>query len=168
MSVLADYTAEEQALLLRSLQAAAIAVSAASPGRKTETISEGFAAASYIIEERAPYLSNPLIGSIQYEIDRRADAGESFPDYVKMATAPGAEEAALATLTAAAALLDARTTPEEAGGFKQWLLNIAAKTTEAGKEGGNFLGWGAIAVNDQERAALQQIATILGISPAAQ
>jgi hypothetical protein len=168
MSVLADYTVEEQSLLLRSLQAAAIVISAASPGRKTETVSEGFAAASYILEERAPYLANPLIGSVQYEIERRAGAGESFPDYVKVATAPGAEQTAFDTLAATAALLDAKTTPDEAGGYKQWLLNIAAKTTEAGKEGGNFLGWGAVAVNDQERAALQKMATLLGISAAAQ
>jgi hypothetical protein len=61
MSVLSDYTAEEQSLLLRSLRATAIAISAASPGRKTETISEGFAAASYIMEVREPYLANSLI-----------------------------------------------------------------------------------------------------------
>jgi hypothetical protein len=168
MSVLADYTADEQALLLRSVRAAAIAISAASLGRKTETISEGFTAAEYIMEERAPYLGIPLIGSVQYEIDRRAAAGEKFADYVELASAPGAEQAALDTLAATAALLDAKTTPDEAGGFKEWLLNIAARTTEAGKEGGNFLGWGAVAVNDEERAALHTIAATLGISPAAQ
>jgi hypothetical protein len=85
-----------------------------------------------------------------------------------MAGAPGAEQAAFETLAAVAAMLDVNTTPEEAGGFKHWLLDIAAKTTEAGKEGGNFLGWGAVAVSEQERAALQKIATTLGISPAAQ
>jgi hypothetical protein len=164
MSVLSDYSAEEQSLLLRSLQAAAIAISAASPGRKTETVSEGFAAASYIMEVREPYLANPLIGSVQYEIERRADAGDRFPDYTELASAPGAEQAAMQTLASATALLDAKATPEEAAGFKQWLLNIAAKTTEAGKEGGNFLGWGAVAVNDAEKAALQKIAQTLGVT----
>ena len=60
MSVLDDYSAEEQSLLLRSLAAAAIAIAAASPGRKVETASEGFAAASYIMEVRQPYLAHPL------------------------------------------------------------------------------------------------------------
>jgi hypothetical protein len=166
MSVLSDYSAEEQSLLLRSLQAAAIAISAASPGRKTETVSEGFAAASYIMEVREPYLANPLIGSVQYEIERRAEAGDSFPDYTKVAGAPDAEQTAMQTLSSAAALLDAKATPEEAAGFKQWLLNIAAKTTEAGKEGGNFFGWGAVAVNDAEKAALQKIAQTLGVPTA--
>ena len=79
-----------------------------------------------------------------------------------MASAPGAEQAAFDTLAAVAALLDAKTTPEEAAGYKHWLLDIAAKTTEAGKEGGNFMGWGAVPVNDEERAALQKIAGTLG------
>jgi hypothetical protein len=166
MSVLADYTAEEQSLLLRSLAAAAVAIAAASPGRKAETASEGFAAARYIMEVREPYLANSLIGSIQYMIESRTAADETFPDFVKRATAPGAEQAALDTLAAAAALLDAKTTPEEAQGFKRWLLDIATTTQNAGKEGGNFLGWGAVAVNDEERAALQRIAEVIG-APAA-
>jgi hypothetical protein len=164
MSVLSDYTADEQTLLLRSLAAAAIAISAASPGRKVETASEGFAAAQYIMEVRKPYLATPLIGSVQYAIESRAAADQSFPDFVKAATAAGAGQSALDTLAAVAALLDAKTTPEEALAFKHWLLDIATTTTEAGKEGGNFLGWGAVAVNDEERAALQQIAEVLGVS----
>jgi hypothetical protein len=165
MSVLSDYTAEEQTLLLRSLRATAIAISAASLGRKTETASEGFAAASYIMEVREPYLANPLIGSVQYAVERGAHTDQKFPDYVEMASAPGAEQAAFDTLAAVAALLDAKTTPEEAAGYKHWLLDIAAKTTEAGKEGGNFMGWGAVPVNDEERAALQKIAGTLGVAP---
>ena len=92
MSILTDYTADEQQLLLRSLEAAAIAVSAASPGRKVETAKEGFAAASYIMENRAAYLDNPLIGSIQYALEARAKAGGSFPSFEKLAVAPGAKE----------------------------------------------------------------------------
>lgn len=164
MSVLADYTPEEQALLLRSVRAAAIAISAASLGRKAETASEGFAAASYVLEERQPYLSNTLIGSIQYYIDQRAQSDAKFASYEDEANAPDAEAAALAALRDVAALLAAKSTPEEAAGFKQWLMNIAAKTTEAGKEGGNFMGWGAVQVNDAERAALQEIAQALGIA----
>ena len=163
MSVLTDYTAGEQRLLLRSLSAAAIAIAAASLGRKTETVSEGFAAAKYIIDVREPYLTNALIGSVQYELERRAAADEAFPNFVEQATADRAEQAALDTLGAVAALLAAKTTAEEAQGFKQWLLDIAAATQQAGKEGGNFLGWGATPVNDAEREALQRMAQVLGM-----
>jgi hypothetical protein len=163
MSVLADYTPEQQQLLLRSLEAASVAIAAASLGSARETISEGFAAASYVMESRGTYLDNTLIQSIQYALEARAAADEKFPDFVAVASAPGAKEHALTTLRQATALLNAKSSPEEAAGFKEWLMNIAVRTTEAGKEGGNFLGWGAVAVNDAERAALKEIADILGV-----
>ena len=43
-------------------------------------------------------------------------------------------------------------------------MEIAARTTEAGKEGGNFFGRGAVLVNDAEKAALQEIATALSLA----
>ena len=163
MSVLADYTPDEQRLLLRSLSAAAEVVSAASLGKKAETASEGFAAASYIMGSHGDYLDNPLIGSVQYELDRRAKADEKFPDFFQRATAPGAEENALEILRQVSALLTAKVPEQEAAGYREWLLNIARKTAEAGKEGGNFFGRGAVLVNDAEKAALQEIAQVLGV-----
>ncbi len=74
MSVLADYTPEQQQLLVRSLEAAGVVISAASLGPKRETVSEGFAAASYIMESRGEYLDNALIQSIQYALEERARA----------------------------------------------------------------------------------------------
>ncbi|MBK8048731.1 MAG: hypothetical protein IPK16_17365 [Anaerolineales bacterium] len=156
MTVLADYSQEEQQVLLRSLEAAGIAVSAASLGRKAETASEGFAAASYILEHREEYLTNTLIGSVQFALQQRAESGQKFPDYAKLAEAPGAEAQALDTLRQAVAILDAKSTPAEASGYKHWLMNIAVTTSEAGKEGGNFLGWGAVAVSDTEKAVLER------------
>jgi hypothetical protein len=163
MSILSDYTPEQQQLLLRSLEAAGVAVAAASLGATRETVSEGFAAASYIMERRAEFLDNTLIGSVQYAIEQRAAAGGSFPNFVDEASAPGAAEYALETLRKVTALLAAKSTPEEAAGYRQWLMNIAVTTTNAGKEGGNFLGWGAVAVNDAERTMLQTIAAALDL-----
>ena len=163
MSIFADYGPEDQQLLLRSMEAAGIAVSAASLGRKAETASEGFAAASYILASQFDYLGNTLIGSVQYELKSRAAAGQQFPDFVKLAMEPGAQEEALDVLRQISALLAEKTTAEEAAGYKEWLMNIAIKTSEAGKEGGNFFGRGAVLVNDAEKATLAQIAEILGI-----
>ena len=163
MSVYADYTPDEQLVLLRSLQAAAVAISAASLGRKVETASEGFAAASYITDRSAAQLDNTLIGSVQFALDERVRSGQPFPDYVKVAMAPDAGPQALETLRQVAALLAAKSTPAEADGYKQWLMEIAAHTTEAGKEGGNFFGRGAVLVNDAERAALEEVGKALGV-----
>jgi hypothetical protein len=80
--------------------------------------------------------------------------------------AEGAKEAALQTLRDLAALLDARSTPDEAAGYKRFLMGIAKSTALGGTEGGNWLGWGAEQVNDAERAALVKVAEALGLPTA--
>lgn len=161
MSILADYTPEEQTLLVQGPRLAAIIVSAASPGRAAETAAEGFAAIDYAMTTHPEFLGNTLINSILYKIDQLAKSEHRFKDYNKLADAPGALDAAYADLGRIADLLDAKSDGGEAAGYKQWLLNAAAVASEAGKEGGNFLGWGAVAVNDAEREALTGIAKAL-------
>ncbi len=164
MSLFTDYTPDEQQLLLRSLQAAAVAISAASLGRKTETVSEGFAAASLITERSEATVANPLVTSVQFALDQRAKSGQPFPNFEKAASAPDAKTEAMQTLQQVAALVDAKSVPEVAQGYKRWLYEIAQRTAEAGKEGGNFFGRGAVLVNDAERDALAEIAQALGVA----
>ena len=82
MTLYSDLTADEQQLLRRSLQAAAVAVSAASLGRPEETVSEGFAAADFILERRPEDVANPLVSSLILELEREVREGRAFPDYV--------------------------------------------------------------------------------------
>ncbi len=166
MSILSDYSADEQTLLLRSLSAAAIAIAAASLGSRRETAAEGIAAATYIMESRGDFLDNTLVGSVVHELETRADAGVAFPDFQQQAVADGAAAGALVTLREATALLDSRTDADEAAGYKRWLLEIAQRTAHGGAEGGNWLGWGAVQVNDAERAALAQVEQALGLPTA--
>ncbi len=163
MTVLADYTPEEQRLLLVSLRAAGVAVSAASLGKSAETASEGFAAASYVLESEGEYLDNTLIQSVQFDLKRRSEAGQQFASYQDAAEAAGAKQEALETLRQVVALLDAKSPGHEAAQYRQWLMNIAQRVAAAGKEGGNWLGWGAVEINDAERAALQEIGQVLGV-----
>ena len=165
MTVYADYTDNEQLQLRRSLQAAAVAVSAASPGRKEETVSEGYAAAEFILDSQAEYVGNTLVTSMLVEIQRRLGNEHPFPDYLEAATAPGALDEAMLALRSVTTLLGAKAEPEEAAGFKRWLLEIANVTAEAGKENQGFLGRGGVAVNDAERAELRSIAEVLGLEP---
>lgn len=163
MSVLTDYTTEEQRLLMQGPRLGAIVVSAASPGRSAETAAEGFAAITYAMTERREYLGNTLINSILFELDELAKAEWKFADYNKLAVAPAAKEQALAQLGQIADMLDAKSDPVEAAEYKRWVMNAATAASEAGKEGGNFLGWGAVAVNEAEKAALAEIAATLRI-----
>jgi hypothetical protein len=161
MTVYAEFAQEEQRLLLASLEAAAVAISAASLGRDEETVSEGFAAASLVLDSRADYVANPLVESVILTVETRIHEERPFPDYVALASASGAREWALGTLRSVVALLAARATPDEAAGYREWLLRIALTVASAGKEDQGFLGRGGVQVNDEERAALQEVASIL-------
>jgi hypothetical protein len=166
MTVYADYDAEEQRILRSSLQAAAVAVSAASLGRKEEISSEGFAAASYILDSGPAHVDNTLITSLIVELQRRLEVEQPFPDYVAAATAEGSRERAIESLRALVNLLDARSTAVESDAYKRWLLGLAETVAVAGKEDQGFLGMGGVLVNDAERAALRELAGVLGIDDA--
>jgi hypothetical protein len=161
MSLITDYTSEEQTLLMQGPRLGAIVVSAASPGRGADTFSEGVAAIQYAMSSRGEFLDNTLISSILYQLDQLAKAGHRFADYGVLAAAPDAKEQALAQLGRIADLLDRMSIPAEATGYKQWVLNAATAASEAAKEGGGFLGRGAVPVNDAERTALAAIAESL-------
>lgn len=165
MTVYSDLSDEEQRLLRASLAAAAVAVSVASPGRKEETASEGFAAAALILDSRADYVGNPLVSSVILALEERVRTDQTFPDYVELASAPGAHAWAMDTLRSVGELLDARATAEEAAGYRDWLMRIARTVAAAGKEDQGFLGRGGVQVNEAERAALAEIAGVLGVDP---
>jgi len=165
MPVLTDYTSEEQILLMQGPRLGAIVVSAASPGRSADTVSEGVAAIRYAMSSRGEFLDNTLIGSILYELDQLAKSDQRFADYGKLAAAPDAEAQALAQLGQIADLLDRKSNPAEATGYKQWVLNAATAASQAAKEGANFFGRGGVTVNDAEQAALAEIAVALRLQP---
>ena len=165
MTVIADYTEEERQLLRSALQAAAVAVSAASPGRKEETVSEGYAAAAFVLDSGPEYVGDTLVTSIIVQLQIELKEGHVFPDYLEAATAPGALDESMIVLGRVATLLDAKATPEEATGYKGWLMDIAGAVARAGKEDQGFLGHGGVLVNDAERAAIDSIARTLGLQP---
>ncbi len=66
-------------------------------------------------------------------------------------------------LREAATLVDEKATPEESETYKKFVLTVAEAAAGAHKEGG-FAGIGATKVSEEERAALDDIASTLGIS----
>jgi hypothetical protein len=165
MSLVTDYTSEEQVLLMQGPRLGAIVVSAASPGRSADTFSEGVAAIQYATGSRGEFLDNTLISSILYQLDQLAKSEQKFADYGKLAAAPDAGAQSLARLGQIADLLDRKSDPAEAAGYKQWVQNAATAASQAAKEGSGFLGRGGVAVNDAEQAALAQIAAALRLQP---
>lgn len=165
MTIYADYDPEERELLRASIQSAAVAISASSLGRKEETVSEGYAAADLILKSQPAYVGNTLVTSILAWLQAQLKTDHVFPDYLAAASAPGALEESIVVLRRARALLDAKATPDEAAGYKGWLMDIARAVAQAGLEDQGFLGRGGVAVNDAERAALQGVAEALGLDP---
>ena len=91
MTVYSEFPDEEQRLLRASLAAAAVAVSVASPGRQEETVSEGFAAASFVLDSRADYVGNPLVSSVILALEERVRHGPALPRLRRGRLRPGRE-----------------------------------------------------------------------------
>ena len=162
MSVYADYEPDQQRVLLRAINAAAVLVSSASPGPKADTVSEGFASAKYVLDSLEANIGNTLVSSVIMAIRDRLEAEQPFPDYTVVATAPDAADQARAALVAVATLLDTRTPPEEAAGYKDWLVGVAQASAHGALEDKGFLGRGGVQVNDAERAAIAEVTQLLG------
>jgi hypothetical protein len=163
MTLLDDFEPESQRMLLQGLEAAAILISTASPGRKDQVAGEGFAMAAFVLDSAPDQIAHPLLASMIQRLRDHAASGGAFPNYVKLATAPGARERAAETLRSALAAVDAGATPDEASAYRAWLLGIAVAVAQAGKEDQGFLGRGGVMVNDLERAALADLAGHLGL-----
>ena len=163
MTLIGDFDPEARRLLLRGLEAAATLVSAASLGRTEETASEGIAMAAHVLASARDQIAHPLLMSIIGAVTDHAARGGAFPDYGKVVTAPGARDRAADTVRSAVAIVDAGATPDEAAAYRAWLLSIATAVAQAGKEDQGFLGSGGVMVNDAERAALAELAGMLGL-----
>jgi len=165
MSLYADYDPDQQRVLVRAISSAAVLVSTASPGPKADTVSEGFASAEYVLDSLEANIGNTLVSSVIIAIRDRLAAEQPFPDYTQVAAAPDAADQARAALTAVATLLDTRATPEEAAGYKDWLVGVAQASAQGAIEDKGFLGRGGVQVNDAERAAIGEVARLLGRTP---
>ena len=163
MTLIGEFDPADQVLLMQGLEAAAVLISTASLGRKEETASEGFAMANHVLESAKDQIAHPLLMSIIQALEDRAAGGGAFPDYGKVVRAPDARDRAMGVVRSAVAAVNARATPDEASAYRAWLLGIATAVAQAGKEDQGFLGRGGVLVNDAERAALAELAGLLGL-----
>lgn len=165
MTLLDAFGPDDQRQLVLALEAAAVLISTASPGRKEETASEGYAMAVYVLESARDNVPYPLLASIGQAITDRAAAGAAFPSYTEAVAAPDARERADALVRSAVALVDAGATPDEAAAYRRWLLGIATAVARAGMEDQGLLGRGGVLVNDAERVAIADLAALLDLVP---
>jgi len=155
MTSKAEFNAEEWSLVLAAPPIAGLRVVTADRGG---TIRESLSMAQAYGDARKERGASELLDQIV--ADKPAmDPGEfKTPDDVK--------QAGMERIREAVALVDSKASTEEAEDYKRFVLDLAERVARAHKEGG-FLGVGGQEVSDSERAALDEIAAVLGIDPTA-
>lgn len=160
MSKSTDYEAEEWKLISSAPMLAGLAVSVADLSGPVGMVKEAMAVVN-AVTQTATSASNELIRSVAEAIK----AGGGKPDTSEIKTDPANARTLLIQRCKKAAALVQQKSPVEAEEYRRWLVSLARKTAEAAKEGG-FLGFGGTTISDAENAALREIATALGVSPA--
>jgi hypothetical protein len=162
MSRKADYVDEEWTRLVRAPFVAGLALSIADPGGPIEMAHETMATlkAATTPPSREQLLLE-VAADITAAVNEKANPLKGFkPDNSALAGKMILDE--LATVNT---ILDAKATPEEAEGFRRWLLDVARDAANAAKEGG-FMGFHAVRVSEGEERMLQQMRETLGSTEA--
>ena len=164
MSTKADYTPEEWQLLLDVPPLVGTAVMVAGKSG-LGSMKEAFALASGVLGAKDGYEGNDLITSL---IEARMKEGDRS-EVEQFATNPyrgkppeEIADAAVEKCGQAVALLNEKSTPEEASGFKTWSIAVGEKVANAAKEGG-FLGIGGERVSEAEKEVLAAVSQALGV-----
>ena len=160
MATKADFTVDEWNQIQRAPFMAGLAVVAASPSGPFGVVKELFAVGKMLGAVKSQGTSNDLIKALVADIEAGAK-DLSAPAELKGKTPEQVKSYAIESLRQVAALIDKKTKPDEAQGFKQWLVSVAQKVAEAAKEGG-FLGFGGTQVSEQEAATIKDLSAALG------
>lgn len=157
MTTKTDFTTEEWDQLLQSPIQIGFYMIFADPSF-TGMFKEMKAMFKTILEQPVPDDTQDLVSSLVADIKEKTDNKEQLPGSDNMSKAQFEEVMAemLEFIKGVAVLLDAKSTRDEAAGFKEWLFGVAKAVSEAAKEGGH-LGFGGVRVSDKEESALNKL-----------
>jgi hypothetical protein len=155
-----EYSDEEWGLLVGLPQAVATAASAAESDGTRRTWAEGEAGQEAIAAGRES--GSGLVERVARELVARVgdpDEGAE-PPVIAPPDPPAALADVIERARAAAALLQSKADPGEAGAYKHWLVTIAEQVAGASRSGG-VLGVGGEVVTESERRFRDQLAAVL-------
>lgn len=161
MTTKADFTAEEWQKLLQAPMLAGVIISMASPA-VGDMVKESMAVAKTIAAASQSADGNGLFAELVREYQNKETMKQAQPKFEK-SDIETVKAQAMDQIKVAAALLDRKADPDEVAPIKQFYYDAAVASAQAAKEG-DFLGIGGVRVNDAEKAALAEIATVLNIS----
>jgi hypothetical protein len=160
MTARSDFTEDEWVRLGRAPLVAGMAISIADPGGPIEALKETGAALRTLLEAAEGGGHGDFVQAVARDVAAKARHRET-PMAGFRPTGAQAREQILAELRDVNALLVAKTTPEEADQFREWLKAAAQHAAVAAKEGG-FLGFRAERVSEGEQQMLDKLGEVFG------
>ncbi|PYE56252.1 hypothetical protein [Deinococcus yavapaiensis] len=164
MNVKDSFSPQEWFRVMNGPGRAGLAVIAASPSGLTGLLAETGAISDVIQEMIASHPTTPLLAAMaeayqhttsdelkQLQATETAERARNL-DETKTQAFEGVRQALWAVSTKA--------TPEDVQAYKTLLLRVAERVAGAAKEGG-FLGLGGVQVSDAEKAAIQELRTLV-------
>jgi hypothetical protein len=155
-----DFTDAEWERLGRAPLVAGMAISLADPGGPIDALKETNAALRTVLEAARSGAHGQLVQVLAADVLERGRRRED-PMAGFRPMGADARDDVLDELRAVNALLVAKTTPDEADQFREWLKQAAQATALAAKEGG-FLGFNAERVSENEQQMLERLGEIFG------
>ena len=161
MTTRTDYTDEEWKSIKAAPLLAGMYVSMVAKSGPIDTAKEALAISQSLAELVKKGSANQLIATMIEEV--KPKEGEAVQTRegisVNVKTLEELHKATIDTLQQASAALT-KAMPEETAEYKQFVLTVAQRVAEAGKEGG-FLGIGGTRVSAAETRAIQEIGDAL-------
>ena len=155
-----DFNDEEWNRLRRAPFVAGLAISLADPGGPIEMSHETIAT---LKAASTPPSRDQLLIEVSQDIMSMVNQKQNPLAGFKPASSALAGKMVLDELSQVNDVLRAKATPEEADGFRRWLLDVAQAAADSAKEGG-FMGFGAVRVSEGEQTMLEQLRSTLGVT----
>jgi hypothetical protein len=156
----ADFTEDEWTKLYRAPVVAGLGISLADPGGPIEISKEALAVMK---TATAPTEAEGLVVELAEGLKVVLDEKQNPVSALKPESGVDPREVILDELKEANRIISEKATPEEASGYRTWVLESARKAADAAKEGG-FFGFGAVQVSEGEEALLTKLEGMLGTS----
>ena len=156
-----SFSTEEWAGVLQLPGAVSMYIITASPAIG-DSVKETFALAQNLADPAQKENAGGLLKAVLEEFKDASSARQAQPKL------DGAQDmAALRTLILdgirkSVAVVEQKSEANEASDFKMWLYKVANDTAQSAKEG-DFLGIGGEKVNQAEKDALTELATVMGV-----
>jgi hypothetical protein len=156
-----NFTPDEWKVLLQSVMAAGIAITAVEPSGLWGLLKESFAGGTELAKAKTDPGTNALIKAVvdDFSTAEGSAARDALKAKFKDSKPAQIKNKCIEVLRETAAIVDAKA-PSDSAAYKRWLQQISQHVAEAANEGG-FLGAGGVPISEAEKATLTEISTAL-------